>query len=57
MYNKDKQFGIRERLKMVTWYIQGLGLNEEQLNKELQVKNINITVIAQPKKKLKGTKN
>lgn len=40
-----KLFGIRERLTNTTWNVQGLAQKEEELDTELEAKNINMAVI------------
>ncbi|KAF2903613.1 hypothetical protein ILUMI_02572 [Ignelater luminosus] len=54
---KDKRFGITNRLKIATWNVQGLDQKQQELDKILKKKNINIAVITKTKKKVNGTKD
>ena len=51
-----KSFGITEVLTIATWNIQGLNNKEPELIKTLEERKINIAIISETKKKLKGTK-
>ena len=43
-------------LKIVTWNVISIGKRESELVEEIKPKAINIVVISETKKKLKGTK-
>jgi endonuclease/exonuclease/phosphatase family metal-dependent hydrolase len=46
-----------DTLKLATWNVRGLATKEMELNNELKEQKINIAVITETKKKLKGTKD
>jgi exonuclease III len=52
---KDEQYGIMDILKIATWNVRSLGNKEGELVTQLKEKNINIAVITETKKKLRGT--
>lgn len=54
---KDKRLGIKDRIKVGTWNVRGLNTKEEELIRELNNQNIDIVVLTETKKKLKGTKD
>lgn len=45
-----------DTLKVATWNVRGVASNEHELAKILNVKKIDIAVITETKKKLKGSK-
>ena len=52
---KDKRLGISEILNICTWNVRGISNKTEQLEKELKDRNIDIALITETKKKMKGT--
>lgn len=52
---KDKRFGIAEELRIGTWNVRGIAAKESELIKELEEMKVNISVITETKKKMKGT--
>ena len=54
--NKVKRYRYMEKLKLATWNVRGLMNKEEELQNELKKMNIDIGIITETKKKLKGTK-
>jgi hypothetical protein len=53
---RKKQIGIHETLNIAAWNVRSVGKKESELVEEIKTKGINITVISETKKKLKGTK-
>jgi len=53
---KEKQLGIHETLNVAAWNVRSIGNKESELVEEIKIKGINVTVISETKKKLKGTK-
>ncbi|XP_039280839.1 uncharacterized protein LOC111056792 [Nilaparvata lugens] len=54
---KKKRFGITETLIFATWNVRGVNKKEGELMKELKHRKVNVAVITETKKKLKGTKD
>lgn len=52
---KDKRHGISEELKLGVWNVRGICHKEEELQKELKQADIDIAIIPETKKKLKGS--
>lgn len=46
-----------DRLRLATWNVRGLGNKEAELNDVLRKQKVNIAIITETKKKLKGTKD
>jgi hypothetical protein len=53
---EKKRIGIHETLNIAAWNVRSVGNKESELVEEIKTKGINITVISETKKKLKGTK-
>ena len=52
---KVKRFGISEKLNICTWNVRSIHNKIEILEKELKERNIDIALVTETKKKLKGT--
>ncbi|PSN49897.1 hypothetical protein C0J52_14949 [Blattella germanica] len=53
--NKDKRYRNMEKIKIATCNVRGLTNKEEELLNDLKKMNIDIGIITETKKKLKGT--
>jgi len=53
---KEKQLGVHETLNVAAWNVRSIGNKESELVEEIKIKGINVAVISETKKKLKGTK-
>ena len=53
---KEKRFGIHEALNIAAWNVRSIGNKESELVEEIKTKCINIAVVSETKKKLKGSK-
>lgn len=54
---KNKRFGISDRLNIATWNVKGFGTKESELEEILKARNVHIAIITETWKKLKGTKD
>jgi len=55
-HEKGKRLGVHETLNVATWNVRSIGNKEFELVEEIKIKGINVAVISETKKKLKGTK-
>jgi hypothetical protein len=55
-HDKDRRYRIKERIKVAIWDVRGIGNKEMELDIDLKQRGINLAVINETKKKLKGTK-
>jgi hypothetical protein len=53
---KEKRIGIHETINIAAWNVRSTGNKESELVEEIKTKGINVAVISETKKKLKGTK-
>jgi hypothetical protein len=53
---KEKRIGIHETLNIAAWCVRSIGIKESELVEEIKTKGINVAVIFETRKKLKGTK-
>ena len=52
---KEKRFGITDHINLCTWNIRGISNKIEQLEKVLEEMKIDVALITETKKKLRGT--
>lgn len=55
--NKAKRKGIAEQLRIASWNVRGLVNKEREVEIELKRQNIDIAILPETKKKLKGSKD
>ena len=53
---RKKRLRIHETLNVAAWNVRSIGNKESELVQEIKIKGINVAVISETKKKLKGTK-
>jgi hypothetical protein len=53
---KEKRLGVHETLNVASWNVGSIGNKESVLVEEIKIKGINVAMISETKKKLKGTK-
>ncbi|KAJ4428365.1 hypothetical protein ANN_24384 [Periplaneta americana] len=54
---RNKRFGIERIFKLATWNARGIIHKEIELEKELYDQNIDVAIISETKKKMKGSAN
>jgi len=55
-HEKGKSLGVHETLNVAAWNVRSVGNKESELVEEIKIKGINVAVISETKKKLKGIK-
>ena len=53
---RKKRLGIHETLNVAAWNVRSIGNKESEFAEEIKIRGINVAVISETKKKLKGTK-
>lgn len=53
--DRNKRLGLVENLRTATWNVRGLTHKEEELQNELKRANVDICLLTETKKKMKGT--
>jgi len=53
---KETRLGVHETLNVAAWNVISIGNKESELVEEIKIKGINVVIISETKKKLKGTK-
>jgi hypothetical protein len=56
LHEKGKRPRVHETLNVAAWNVGYIGNKELELVEEIKIKGINVAVISETKKKLKGTK-